>query len=227
MRNREKATDGLSTGMTETEMSAKTIRTGKKIGTGAERRETTPVKRANPADDNATTGIKVESVTSTENATMLPDMRVTKVAGTKDQSEMIEEISVTPEAVMNPRVTLVTAKEDVTPKRGTKVRKEAAAEEIKERTVTGASDATKKKATNDRSGVTKNRATTAMKLSVTPEAIERSNVRTKIPDERGPKAKKDRQRTEDLRAKSPVAESKAKLMVMMAEAAADGMEMGR
>lgn len=74
MRNREKATDGLSTGMTETEMSAKTIRTGKKIGTGAERRETTPVKRANPADDNATTGIKVESVTSTENATMLPDM---------------------------------------------------------------------------------------------------------------------------------------------------------
>lgn len=140
---------------------------------------------------------------------------------------MKEEISVTPEAVTNPRVTLVTAKEDVTPKRGTKVRKEAAAEEIKERTVTGASDATKKKATNDRSGVTKNRATTAMKLSVTPEAIERSNVRTKIPDERGPKAKKDRQRTEDLRAKSPVAESKAKLMVMMAEAAADGMEMGR
>lgn len=220
MRNREKATDGHSTGMTEAEMSARTIRTGKKIGTGAERRETTPVKRANPADDNATTGIKVESVTTTENATMSPDMRVTKEAGTKDQSEMKEEISVT-------RVTLVTAKEDVTPKRGTKVRKEAAAEEIKERTVTGASDATKKKATNDRSGVTKNRATTAMKLSVTPEAIERSNVRTKIPDERGPKAKKDRQRTEDLRAKSPVAESKAKLMVMMAEAAADGMEMGR
>ena len=227
MRNREKATDGLSTGMTEAEMSARTVRTGKKIGTGAERRETTPVKRANPADDNATTGIKVESVTTTENATMSPDMRVTKEAGTKDQSEMKEEISVTPEAVTNPRVTLVTAKEDVTPKRGTKVRKEAAAEEIKERTVTGASDATKKKATNDRSGVTKNRATTAMKLSVTPEAIERSNVRTKIPDERGPKAKKDRQRTEDLRAKSPVAESKAKLMVMMAEAAADGMEMGR